>query len=51
MKSDSSIECGKWVRSIQLTAHQVEVRSLVHINGKLFSGGNHICLNVVWLFK
>ncbi|CAI6350697.1 unnamed protein product [Macrosiphum euphorbiae] len=39
MKSDMSVECNKWVRSVQLVAHTVEVRSLVHFKGKLFSGG------------
>jgi len=42
MKSDMSVECNKWVRSVQLVAHTVEVRSLVHFKGKLFSGGNYI---------
>lgn len=42
MKSDNSVESSKWVRSIQLVAHRVEVRSLVHFKGKLFSGGNYI---------
>jgi len=42
MKSDMSVECNKWVRSVQLVAHTVEVRSLVHFKGKLFSGGNCI---------
>lgn len=42
MKSDNSVESGKWVRSIQLVAHRVEVRSLVHYKDKLFSGGNYI---------
>lgn len=45
MKSDMSVECNKWVRSVQLVAHTVEVRSLVHFKGKLFSGGNYIYLN------
>lgn len=40
MKSDTSAESSKWVRSVQLVAHRVEVRSLVHFKGKLFSGGN-----------
>jgi len=44
MKSDMSVECNKWVRSVQLVAHTVEVRSLVHFKGKLFSGGNYITL-------
>jgi hypothetical protein len=39
MKSDTSAESSKWVRSVQLVAHRVEVRSLVHFKGKLFSGG------------
>lgn len=42
MKSDNSVESGKWVRSIQLVAHRVEVQSLVHYKDKLFSGGNYI---------
>jgi len=42
MKSDNSIESFKWVKSIQLVAHRVEVRSLVHFKGNLFSGGNFV---------
>jgi len=44
MKSDMSVECNKWVRSVQLVAHTVEVRSLVYFKGKLFSGGNYFIL-------
>ncbi|XP_050534508.1 U3 small nucleolar RNA-associated protein 4 homolog isoform X2 [Daktulosphaira vitifoliae] len=39
MKSDSNIDCGKWVRSVNLSAHRVEVKSLIHFKGKLYSGG------------
>lgn len=40
MKSDSVESSSKWVRSIKLVAHRVEVRSLVPFKGELFSGGN-----------
>lgn len=43
MKSDSSVESVKWVKSIQLVAHRVEVRSLVHFKRNLYSGGNYNC--------
>lgn len=43
MKSDS-VESSRWVRSIKLIAHRVEVRSLVSFKGELFSGGNYIYL-------
>lgn len=46
MKSDNNIENSKWVRSIQLVAHSVEVRSLVHFKSKLFSGGNYKYTNI-----
>lgn len=54
MKSEMSVECNKWVRSIQLVAHTVEVRSLVHFKGKLFSGGNYIvfiifCIGIIFI--
>lgn len=42
MKSDNSLDSHKWVRSVQLVAHKVEVRSLVHFKGNLFSGGNYV---------
>lgn len=48
MKSDSSVESVKWVKSIQLVAHRVEVRSLVCFKGDLFSGGNYICLYIMF---
>jgi len=51
MKSDNSVESNKWVRSIKLVAHRVEVRSLVHFKGNLFSGGNYFCLNVLIYLK
>lgn len=43
MKSDNSVESTKWVRSIQLVAHRIEVRALIHFKGNLFSGGIYIC--------
>lgn len=49
MKSDNSAECNKWIRSVQLVAHTVEVRSLVHFKGKLFSGGNFIYIYTKYL--
>lgn len=43
MKADNNIDCGKWVRSVNLVAHRVEVKSLIHHKGKLYSGGD--CLS------
>lgn len=51
MKSDNSVESNKWIRSVQLVAHKVEVRSLAYFKDKLFSGGNKVYLNIRFYFK
>ncbi|XP_050429203.1 U3 small nucleolar RNA-associated protein 4 homolog [Adelges cooleyi] len=47
MKSDISVECNKWIRSVQLVAHRVEVKSLIHFKGNLYSGGidGYLCVS------